>query len=164
MASNTGKNIRSIRKKLNLSVKRFAELCGVSQATIVNIEQGHTGLKFLTIKKLIGFTDFSIHDIEKENFKIPKNLSELLYKKHKDNPAMRQYFLVKPKIIDAINGELLSSKFFLDWRETHEIVYFFENFGWKILGTSLQNELKKHPNVKMEPHPTKKGTFVYSKR
>ena len=161
MNANAGKNIREIRKSLNLSVKRFSELTGISKATIVNIEQGHTGLKVATVKKLIAFTNFSFDEVDNEIFTVPKNLKKQLFENHKNNLALRQFFLVKPKIIVAINDELVGNNLFKKYREIQEIVYFFESLGWTILGTSLQNELKKHPKVTWINHPTKGNTYQY---
>jgi hypothetical protein len=67
----------------------------------------------------------------------------------------------RPKIQDAINKKLINSNFFKSFRETNEIVTYFDEMGWKILGTSLQNELKRHPDVEIESHPTKGNTNLY---
>ncbi|MDQ1150862.1 transcriptional regulator with XRE-family HTH domain [Sphingobacterium zeae] len=164
MESYFGKNIRAIRKMLNLSVKLYSDLTGVSQTTIVNIEQGHTGLKVETMKKLIEFTEYSIDQVSSSNFKVPNNLKEELFSKFKDDPQMRDFFMNKPKILDAINKNLVDSKFFESFVETNEIVQYFKDKGLKINGTSLQNELKKHKQVEIVEHPLKKNTNLYRKK
>ncbi|MBL1411484.1 hypothetical protein [Sphingobacterium faecale] len=70
----------------------------------------------------------------------------------------------RPKIQDAIDKKLINSDFFQSEREINEIVTYFDDMGWKILGTSLQNELKKHPEVQVTPHSTKRNTNVYRKK
>lgn len=153
-----------MRKSLNLSIKRFSELTGVSAATIVNVEQGHTGLKIETMERLISFTNYTVEKVSSEKFKIPSDFQALLFQFYKDNLEKREYFMKKPKILDAIDKKLINSEFFKSFRETNEIVAYFDEMGWKILGTSLQNELKKHPKVRVEPHPTKGNTNVYRKK
>jgi transcriptional regulator with XRE-family HTH domain len=161
MKSFFGKNIRAIRKSLNLSLKRFSELTGVSPATIVNVEQGHTGLKIETMERLINLTNFTVEKVSSEKFKTPSNFQDQLFQTHKDNVETREYFMKRPKIQDAINKKLINSNFFKSFRETNEIVTYFDEMGWKILGTSLQNELKRHPDVEIESHPTKGNTNLY---
>src|SRR5690606_32263418 len=102
MKSFFGKNLREIRKSLNLSVKRFSELTGVSRATIVNVEQGHTGLKIETMERLISFTNFTVERVSSPKFKIPSDLQFQLFQIHKDDVEKREYFMNRPKIQDAI--------------------------------------------------------------
>ncbi|TYR36704.1 helix-turn-helix transcriptional regulator [Sphingobacterium phlebotomi] len=164
MESFFGKNLRAIRKSLNLSIKRFSELTGVSRATIVNVEQGHTGLKIKTMERLISFTNFTVERVSSPKFKIPTDIQTQLFLIHKNDLAKREYFMKRPKILDAVDKGLIDSDYFKSPREINEIVSYFADMGWKILGTSLQNELKKHPNVQVDPHPTKKNTNVYSRK
>ncbi len=149
---------------LNLSVKLYSELAGVSQTTIVNIEQGHTGLKVETMKKLIAFTEYSIDQVSSSNFQFPNNLKEELFFKFKDDHQIRELFMKEPKILDAINKNLINSMFFESFRETNEIVQYFKANGLKISGTSLQNELKKHKDVEIIDHPSKKNTNLYRRK
>lgn len=164
MEKNIRQNIRAIRLSLGLSVKRFHELTNVSTTTIVNVEQGHKGMKLETINKLISFTDFSIEQIASDKFTVPKNLRETLFEKFKEDDEKIQFFYYEPKILDAVNKKLIKSDFFSTYKEINEIVSFFEKNGWKVKGTSLQNELKKHPLVDMKPHPTKKKTNIYKRK
>ncbi|WP_133586250.1 helix-turn-helix domain-containing protein [Sphingobacterium yanglingense] len=164
MESSFGKNLRATRKYLNLSIKRFSELTGVSPATIVNVEQSHTGLKIETMERLISFTNLSIEKVSSPKFKIPSDFQFQLFQIHKNDFQKREYFMKRPKIQDAINNKLINSDFFQSSREINEIVAYFADMGWKILGTSLQNELKKHPDVQVDPHPTKGNTNVYRKK
>lgn len=159
-----GQNIRTIRKHLNLSVKRYAELTGVSATTIVNVEQAHKGLKIETIQKLIAYSDFSIEQLSAKDFRVPSSLRESLFEKHKDDTEKRRFFLYNTKILDAIDSRLIDSKFFQSFKEIYEIVEYFDNLGWVVSGTSLQNELKKHPKVIMVEHPTKKRTNIYKRK
>lgn len=161
MKTTIGRNIRKIRIKLNLSVKRYSELTGISRTTIVNIEQGHTGIKLNTINSLIDFTDYSIEDISSSNFNIDQNLVQNLFKKYRNDNFKRQFFMYTPKIHQAINEQLLPSDFFQTFREINEIVKYLTSLGFNVKGTSLQNELKKHKNIEMTKHTTKRGTNIY---
>lgn len=157
-------NIRKIRLRLDLSVKKYSELTGVSTTTIVNVEQGHKGLKIETIEKMISFTDFSIEQISSKSFIVQANLRETLFEKFKNDMEKRRFFLYSPKILDAIDEKLINSVFFQSFREINQIVAYFDKQGWIVKGTSLQNELKKHPKVLMIEHPDKKNTNLYKKR
>lgn len=159
-----GQNIRAIRKHLNLSVKKYAELTGVSATTIVNVEQGHKGLKIETIERLIGYSDFSIEQLSSKDFRVPSNLRESLFEKYKDDTEKRRFFLYNPRILDAIDDQLIDSEFFQSFKEIYQIVQYFNDLGWEVKGTSLQNELKIHPKVQMEEHPTKKNTNIYKQK
>lgn len=164
MKTNFGNNLRKLRKKLNLSVKGYSELTGLSPATIVNIEQGHSGLKIETMKQLISFTGFSVEDFNSESFIIPSDFQHQMFLRHEDDIELREYFVSRPKIRDAINDELLNDEFLSYPQEIHEIVKYFNKKGIEIRGTSLQNELKKHPDIRVSSHPTKKGTNVYFRK
>lgn len=164
MKSNIGQNIRVIRKALDLSVKKFAELTGVSKTTVVNVEQGHTGLKIETIEKLISFTDYNFEDLKDEKLNLPAQYRSVMFLKHKNDVEKREYFMIKPKILTAIDENLIDSTFFISFREMYEIVAHFEGQGLKLLGPSLQNELKTHPKVTFEKHPSKGNTFVYKRK
>jgi transcriptional regulator with XRE-family HTH domain len=164
MKSYFGKNVRAIRKMLNLSVKQYSELTGVSQTTIVNVEQGHMGLKVETMQKLIAFTEYSIDQVSSLNFQVPTNLKEELFLKFKDDHQIQDFFMNEPKILDAINQNLVNSKFFESFVETNKIVQYFKNKGLKISGTSLKNELKKHKEVEIIEHPSKKNTNLYRRK
>ena len=159
-----GQNIHKIRLALDLSVKKYAELTGISATTIVNVEQGHKGLKIETIEKLIEYSDFTIEQVSSKRFVVPTDFRESLFEKYKDNVEKRRFFLYSPKILNAINEKLINSDFFQSFKDTNQIVAFFESFGWKVRGTSLQNELKKHPKVLMLEHPSKKNTNVYRRK
>lgn len=161
---NIGANIRLIRKSLHLSLKSFAELTGVSKTTIVNIENNIGGLKLDTLNKLISFSSFSIDELEKSNFSIPKNFKATLLKKYKDTPEIAHFFVTKPSIKNALDYALENSAFFNEPREIFEIVQFFSNMNWSYKGTSIQNELKKHPKITYQNHSFKKATFVYYKK
>lgn len=161
METTIRQNIRRIRLALNLSVKKYSELTSISPTTIVNVEQGHKGLKIETIEKLIGYSNLTIEQVSSKRFAVPINFRESLFEKFKDNVEKRRFFLYSPKILDAINEKLIDSDFFQSFKEINQIVTFFESFGWEVRGTSLQNELKKHPKVLMVEHPTKKNTNLY---
>ena len=159
-----GRNIKTIRKTLGLSLKSFSELTGVSKSTIVNIENNHVGLKIDTVNKLLFFTGFTTDDVNKKGFTVPVNFRETLVDRFKDVPQILHFFTNKPTIKNAIDEKLKDSDFFQVGREINEIVSFFEDFGWIYKGTSIQNELKKHQNVKIKNHSSKKGTFIYLKK
>lgn len=164
MGADFRKNIRLIRERLYLSVKRFAELTGVSSTTIVNIEQGHTGLNVGTMTKLTSFTGLTYQTVSSPEFEIPPNFQKELFNRYKDDIELRDFFTERPKIKDLINDNLINSSFFKEYKKTHEIVEFFEKLGWEINGPSLQNVLKSHDDVEIIAHTTKKNTNLYKRK
>lgn len=76
----TGKELKLFRNKLNLSTREFAAAFGISQATIVRIENnkasGSEVLKFLEI--LYHFPDAAIYYIEKYGSKLHSKIKDKL--------------------------------------------------------------------------------------
>lgn len=160
-----GRNVKALREALDLSQLKFAELTDLSRATIINIESGKTGYNLNLIDKILAFTSYKIEDLSKENFAIHKDIRDELADKYKDAPSIYVILNKKPTIKYAIKYKLLTSRLLDSPKEINEITRFFEKLGWDYLGTSIQNELKAMPNlIKIEPHPTKGGTHVYSRK
>lgn len=160
-----GRNVRTLRKALDLSQIRFAELTGISRATLINIESGRTGYNLNLIDQILDFADYKIEDLSRENFIVDDNLRENLANKYKNNSDIYVILNRRPSIKYAIEYKLLKSNFIIRPKEINEITDFFEKYGWHYLGTSIQNELKTMSDtITIEPHPTKKGTNLYSRK
>lgn len=59
------KNVKEIRKKMNLSQMEFAVECGISTEILSLIERGKTDPKLSTIQKIAAYTGLSVHELLK---------------------------------------------------------------------------------------------------
>jgi len=114
--------------------------------------------------KLTSFTGLTYQTVSSPEFEIPPNFQKELFNRYKDDIELRDFFTERPKIKDLINDNLINSSFFKEYKETHEIVEFFEKLGWEINGPSLQNVLKSHGDVEIIAHTTKKNTNQYKRK
>jgi transcriptional regulator with XRE-family HTH domain len=160
-----GNNVRAIRKKLGLSLLNFSILTELSKATIVNIETGKKGYNLNIIDNIIKFTKISLKELSDENFAPQDDFRErllALYTKHNDFYAILNK---KPEILYAINNKLIVGEFLTSPKEIRDIRSYLLTFGWDYNGTSISIALKRMSSlITIEPHPTKKSTFVYSKK
>ncbi|MGO1817697.1 MAG: helix-turn-helix domain-containing protein [Sphingobacterium sp.] len=157
-------NIRLIRKKLNLTVKRFAELTGLSTATIVNIEGNDRDIRLSTINKLTKFSGFTFDQLNDPSFVLPTDFRESSLLKYKNDDENRAFFENRPLAEDAVNDYLIDSNFFKTWRGTAEIVHFIANLGWDYNRSTIQNIVSHHPTVQVREHPEKKNTLQYRRK
>ena len=160
-----GRNIRIIREASGLSQINFALLTGLSRASIVNIESGKKGYNLDLLDKILAFSNYKIDDIIKNDFNPPYNLREILVKYHRNDLPNYTTLNETPTIVYAVKYRLLKTKFLDTPKEINEIRSFFEQFGWYYLGTSIQNALKRMPElILVEKHPVKQNTFTYVRR
>jgi transcriptional regulator with XRE-family HTH domain len=159
-----GKNVRSIRLALGLSLLNFSILTRVSKASIVNIESGRTGYNLNLLDDIILFSRQSLSDLSDETYRPADNLRDELINKYKNNPEFLSILSQRPEIVYAVKYKLLKSDFIDKPKEINEIKIFFEQFGWIYLGTSISNTLKRLPkNIHISKHPLKKNTNLYTK-
>lgn len=159
-----GRNVKSIRTSLGLSQGNFALVIGISRASLINIESGVNGYNLNLLDKILMFSDFKLEELSKPDFITPKNYREKLIEHYKNEPTIFLILNKKPSIVYSIEYKLLSSTFFNTPKEINQIKDYFDKLGWSFQGTSIQNALKRMPDkVKIEKHPTKKSTFLYSK-
>lgn len=160
-----GNNVKQIRKELALSLLNFSILCGLSKASIVNIEAGKNGYNLNLLDKITTFTGYSLKDLSDENFLPDSNLRDSLLLVYKNNHTIHTILTHQPNIVYAINHKILNSQFLDVPKEIREIKELLNEIVWDYNGVSISVALKRMPDlIKIEPHPSKKGTFIYSKR
>lgn len=160
-----GNNVKKVRKELALSLLNFSILCSLSKASIVNIEAGKNGYNLNLLDSISDFTKYSFKELSDENFKPSRNLREKLLEAHKQNNTFHTILNQKPNIAYAITNKILNSRFLDTPKEIREVKEYLGRMGWIYNGVSISVALKRMPDViKIEPHPTKKGTFLYSKK
>lgn len=160
-----GRNIKALREAVALSQHDFSSLIEISKRSLASIEAGTANSNFELVQKVLEFFNYKIENIVKNKLKISENFREQLIDFHKNNRHFLNILSKKPNLTYAINYKLLKTNFLSKPREVNDIKLFFEELGWLYLGTSISNALKRMPDlIRIETHPTKKGTFVYSKR
>lgn len=160
------KNIAELRDSLGLSQKDFALLSGISSSTLVNIESGKKSFEITSLDGIVNFTKIELNKLSKKGFNPPENLREKLMQSYKNDPEIYVILSGIPSIPYCIKYKVLKTDFLNKPKERGEIIRFiFDNYGWTILGNSLSVALKRmHKLIKIEPHPTKAKTNLYSKK
>lgn len=160
-----GNNVKLLREALGFSQHDFSSLIDISKRTLASIESGATNISVDLLSVLSSFFNLTIDSLTNSNLTVPKNFRATIKDLHKHKPAYQTIINKRPNLTYAINHQLLTTNFLDNAKEVNEIKLFFEKLEWKYLGTSISNALKREKNkIKIEPHPTKKGTFVYSKK
>lgn len=160
-----GKKIKTLREAVGISQHDFSSMIDISKRSLASIELGATNISVALLSVISSFYNLTIEKLTDENLNVPDNFREKIISLHKDNTAYQIILNKRPNLTYAISYKLLKENFLNNPKEINEIRSFFEKNGWNYLGTSISNALKRmHNLIKIEPHPTKKGTFVYSKR
>ncbi|WP_461789684.1 helix-turn-helix domain-containing protein [Pedobacter sp.] len=160
-----GRNVKILREALGISQHDFSSLIDISKRTLANIEAGATNISIDLLSAISSFFGLSIDSLSDPKLLVPSNFRDKVKELHKNKSAYQIILNKKPNLTFAINQLLLPSSFLNAGREINEVKLFFEKLGWEYLGTSISNALKRQKNkIKIESHPTKKGTFVYSKK
>jgi transcriptional regulator with XRE-family HTH domain len=160
-----GDNIRLLREAMGISQLNFSHLIDISLRTIANIEAGIGTGNLNTLERILTFFNLEVDNLVNHQVHIPLDFREKIIERHKSNKELLNLLLRKPTIVYAIKYKLLKSDFLNTAREINEVKAYFERFGWSFLGTSISNALKRMPDqINIEPHPSKKGTSVYSKK
>ena len=160
-----GRNVKALREAVGISQHDFSALIEISKRSLASIELGTTNISADLLSNISSFYNLSIDELTDKNVKIESNFRDKIIEFHKENYAYQIILNKRPNLTYAINYNLLNSGFLDRQREISEIKLFFEKTGWTYLGTSISNALKREKDkIKIEPHLSKKGTFVYSKR
>ena len=142
----------------------FSIVTGLSKASIINIESGKTGYNLNLLDNIISFSRQSLSDLSNENYTPMEDLRDILINHYKNNSEFTGILSQRPEIVYVVKYKLLKSNYMNEPKEINEIKVYFEQFGWKYLGTSISNTLKRVPTkILISKHPTKKNTHIYSK-
>ncbi len=159
------KSIRELRDSLGLSLKGFSELGDISPATLVNIESGKKSFRLKSLERISQITNISLQELFKENFSPSKNLREKLIKKYENDHEISVILNATPTLQYSIKQKVLTTNFLTKPKEINEIKIFLSERGFEYKGNSIHTALKRMPDlIKIEPHPIKKGTFIYLKK
>lgn len=160
-----GRNVRTVRKELGLSLLKFSILTKLSKATIVNIESGRTGYNLNLLDNIVVFTNFSLSDLTNERFTVKNDFREKMIKFYSKDAEFYTILHEKPEIAYAIKKKILNDDFLKIPKEIKDIRLHLLTFHWSYSGSSISTALKRMSNlIKIQEHPLKKGTFLYSKK
>ena len=160
------KNIFKLLDYSGLTDISFAYLLGVSDKQIKRIRKGEAEFNINNINKASDFFETSALSINSASLEIEQQFRSKLIKKHRGNDEYLKLLIDRPSISYAIKYELLQNEKFkgksLAVKEIKEI---FEAKGWSFTSAYISLALKRNSHLfEVTINPTKKGTFLYSKK
>lgn len=157
--------MRLIRKKLGLSLLSFSILTDLSKASIVNIENAKNGYNLNLLDNISNFTQYQLKELIDPDFETKGDIRAKLLGVYADNEQISSILGATPEIPYAIEQKVLLEGFLDEPKEISQIKKHLRNYNWEYKGTSISITLKRMADkVKIEQHPTKKNTFIYSKK
>lgn len=159
------KNLFILLAYSGLTDINFANLLGVSDKQIKRIKKGEAEFSIDNINKACDFFHKSLTNINNKEISLSFNYRDKLTEIHKANSEYSTFLQNRPTISYAINFELLNNpSFLLGKLEIKSIKQIFKERGWMFASSYISLAMQRNVMlIKTEPHPTKKGTFLYSK-
>lgn len=164
-ASLTKNNILRCIRYSGISDEDFSNIIGISIRKFKYIKSEKFSFTINDIKKASTFFKISFDRITTTKISLNKNYRTELLDYHRNNLEYKKILQDKPSIPYAIEFILIAIPEFSNKKmEVKAIKAMIEEKGYIYASSSLTNELKKSEFIEFEPHPSKKGTFVYSKK
>lgn len=159
-------NLNNLVDASGLTDSSFSNMLGISLRKLKYIKSGKINLSLKDIELFADFFGVSIGTLSRANLKVNPNLRQKLFEKYRNINEYKVHLEKTPSIVYAIRYYLLNLTEFENQLEVKNIRLFLEEkMGWKYSSSALSNSLKReNDKIKIEPHPSKKGTLVYSKR
>ncbi len=152
-----GIKVKRLREKKGINSKELAERAGITPQTISRIEQGHTDLSFVTLRKILAAMGYSLKDLanqetelEMENTQKSFNvlMKRLSYAGVDSNLLSRK--IIPAKLQVALNSHKSNQpSLLLDEAAS----YVSAVYGW------TQNEIWNSPNLMVKPEPAAMAFF-----
>jgi transcriptional regulator with XRE-family HTH domain len=160
------KNLFTLLDYSGLTDINFANLLGVSDKQIKRIKKSEAEFSIDNINKACDFFHKSLANINNKEIDLSFNYRDKLTEFHKSNSEYSAFLQNRPTINYAINFELLNNPSFLRGKlEVKSIKQIFKERGWVFASSYISLAMQRNIIlIKTEPHPTKKGIFVYSKK
>jgi len=155
-------NINLLVEASGLTDETFSNMMGFSLRKLKYMRKGNTNLKLIDLVKISDF--FQIKDLTSKIVVIDGNLRSKLLKIHKGNKEYEKHLEEAPTIVYAIKQCLLKVGYVNFPAQIRDIKQAFRKQGWEYNSSSISTALKRMPDlIRIEQHPTKKGTFLYSR-
>lgn len=160
------KNLFVLLEFSGISDISYANLLNVSSKQIKRIKKGEAEFSIDNINKSCDFFKQSLERINNKEIIPDFNFRKKLLDIHKDNTEYSAILEKRPSITYAINFELLNNEKFLKGKLTvKEIGEIFRDRGWIFTSSYISLALKRNlDKINIEPHPSRKAVFVYSKK
>jgi transcriptional regulator with XRE-family HTH domain/Zn-dependent peptidase ImmA (M78 family) len=71
-----GAKLKKLREKKSINSKELAERAGITPQTISRIEQGHTDVSFVTLRKILTAMGYSLKDLANQEFELEAEISK----------------------------------------------------------------------------------------
>ncbi|AMP99821.1 hypothetical protein AY601_2947 [Pedobacter cryoconitis] len=164
-ANLTRENIFKCISYSGLTDENFANIIGISLRKFQYIKAKKFEFTIKDIEKACTFFKIPFDKITTTSIVLLNNYRESLLDYHIDKLEFKKILQDKPSISFAIEFILIHDSSFLDIKlEIKNIKAILDKYGYSYTSSSLTNELKKSKFINFEPHPLKKGTFIYSKK
>ena len=155
-------NINLLIEASGLTDETFSNMMGFSLRKLKYMRKGNASLKLSDLNKIGEF--FQVKDLTSKKVTVDANLRSKLLKIHKGNKEYEKHLEEPPTIVYAIKQSLLKDNNISFPAQIRDIKEVFKKQGWEYKSSSISTALKRLPNlIKIVPHPTKKGIFLYSK-
>lgn len=156
-------NLNLLIEHSGLTDENFSNMMGFSLRKLKYLKNGNGSLKVYELEKISSF--FLMKNINTKKINIEKNLRLKLIKAHAKNEEYITSLKESPTIVYAIKVVLLDEDIFKKPIGVNEIKSFFTQKDWNYSSSAISMALIRMPElIKIERHPIKKRTFVYSKR
>ena len=158
-------NILNYFNKCGLTVESFANILGISDRWFKSVISPKNAFVFdvETVKKACHFFAMDFHKFTSKICEPPRNLREILQKKHAKNTEYSKLLNDDPSLPFIIDNILVYDDEFVSTpgMEGKDIKRIIRKYYPKIEFSNLSKTLQKSEYIHYEPHPTKKKTNVY---
>lgn len=152
-----GVKVKRLREKKGISGKELAERAGITPQTISRIEQGHTDLSFITLRKILAAMGYNLKDLANQEIALEMESTKKSFS-----------VLMKRLSYAGIDSKLLTRKIIptklqdaLNLHKTNEPTLLLDEaasyistvYGW------TQDEIWNSQNLIVKPEPAAMGFF-----
>ena len=161
----TRENILYCLRFSGISIEGFTNILGVSVRKFKYVKARKSNFNINDIEKASAFFRVSFSKLTTTRITLSGDFRRSLLSHHHNNLEYTKILEDKPSIPYAIQFILITNDEFLENKmEVKAIKKLLDKKGFSYASSSLTNELKKSELIDYEPHPSKKGTFLYFKK
>jgi len=152
-----GIKVKRLREKKGINSKELAERAGIAPQTISRIEQGHTDVSFVTLRKILAAMGYSLKDLANQELELEMEATQktfstmmkrLSYAGVDSNLLTRKIIPLKLQL--ALNSHKSKEpELLLDEASS----YVSTIYGW------TKNEIWNSPNLMIKPEPAEMAFF-----
>lgn len=152
-----GVKVKRLREKKGINSKELAERAGITPQTISRIEQGHTDVSFVTLRKILAAMGYSLKDLANQEAELEmensqKNFSGLM--KRLSYAGVDSNLLTRRIIPERLQVALKSHKLNEPSLLLDEAASYISTiYGWS------PNEIWNGPNLMVKPEPAAMAFF-----